>query len=349
LNGTEEAAVVDISRKDALIRYLTGKEVFAENAGLYVRYFSGGVSCTVAFVSDTKKQVIIKQALPALKVAELWECDPGRMAAEYKALEIYARLTPRYVPLPVFYDEENNIMCREAAPEDCPMWKTQLLEGLLDFRVAEKAIDSLLIVHNETAGKSEVKEAFQNTDVFYNLRINPYIEFTVEKHRELKKDSEAVIELLMGGKFALVHGDYSPKNILVSGDQIFILDMEVAHFGHPAFDLAFFSNHFLLKSIKNKRWSDAYLNMLRYMMDIYFKGLTCMDALTLEKAAVLTLAFLFLARVDGKSPAEYITQEEDKTLIRQISFEMLNGRMGSFDEVISLVKNVVGKKKKERT
>jgi 5-methylthioribose kinase len=334
--------VVDIADKEALLGYLAGKRVFPGAGNLYVRYFSGGVSGTVALVADAEKSVIVKQALPALKVAETWECDPDRMIIEHRALEVYARLVPDCVPAPLFYDDKNRVMCREAAPEACSMWKTHLLEGLLDFRVAKKAIETLRAVHHRTASDAGLRDTFRRTDIFYSLRVNPYIEFTVKKHPDLKPLSEPVIEMLMNEKIALVHGDYSPKNILVSGEKIFILDMEVAHFGHPSFDIAFFSTHFLLKSVKRKDWQDAYLSMLRYMTNIYFRGVTRVDAKDLERAAVGILGFLFLARVDGKSPAEYLTGDSDKALVRTIALRILKDRLASFGEVIALVKKECG-------
>jgi hypothetical protein len=329
--------MVDISDAQELKSYLADKKVFSRK-NFHIRYFSGGVSCNVAFVSDGEKSLIIKQALPALKVKELWECDPGRMVIEHKALEVYARLVPGCVPAPVFYDGDNYIMCRQAAPEECPMWKTQLLEGLLDFRVAQKSIETLLTVHNKTAPAAEIRATFQDTDIFYSLRINPYIEFTAAKYPEFKRCADSINAMLMNEKICLVHGDYSPKNILVSGRDIFVLDMEVAHFGHPAFDLAFFLNHFLLKSVKNKIWGGAYLAMLGCMAHFYLSGLTCINAREMEASTVRVLAFLFLARVDGKSPAEYITGEEDKDLIRKMAFVMLRENFTSFGEVVRLVK-----------
>jgi hypothetical protein len=321
-----------------LREYLEKRKVFPSVKGLYFRYFSGGVSCDVAFVSDGKRSLLLKQALPALKVAERWECDPARMIVEHRALEVYARLVPGAVPAPVFYDSHNYIMCREAAPEECPMWKTQLLEGLLDFRVAKKAIEALLEVHNRTAGDAGVAEMFKDRQVFYDLRISPYIEFTCVKYPSHKEAAKALIHRLMNERRCLVHGDYSPKNILVSGTQIYILDMEVAHYGHPAFDLAFFTNHFLLKAVKNKAWGGAYLSMLRFMTDIYLKGLSALDSEEMEAASVAALGFLFLARVDGKSPVEYITEEADRELIRRLAGKIILNRFSTFDEVISLVR-----------
>ncbi|MDR2931746.1 MAG: phosphotransferase [Oscillospiraceae bacterium] len=339
--------MIDIANQDILRRYLKDKQVFDTPEDLYIRFFPGGVSGTVAFASGGEKSVVIKQALPFLKVAARWACDPRRMLIEHRALEVYARLVPQSVPLPIFFDEENYIMVRQAAPESCRMWKEQLLGGLLDFRVAKQAALAIAAVHNGTAGDAAVRETFLDDSVFYSLRINPYIETAVDKHPRLARKAEEVIAVLMHEKIALVHGDYSPKNILVGdatgsdsadGGDIFILDMEVAHYGHPAFDLAFFSNHFFLKSIKNRMWKDAYLNMLRYMLDRYFSGVRFMDKRALERDTVRTLGFLLLARVDGKSPAEYITEDADKDLVRSLAFAILDEDRGDFAGVIETAK-----------
>jgi hypothetical protein len=335
--------MIDICDTAQLKSYLSDKKVFANCDNLYTRIFPGGVSGNVVLVSDGEKSLIVKQALSKLKVKEVWACDPSRLFIEHKALEVYARITPENVPKPLFYDMDNHIMIREAAPENCSNWKEDLLGGLLDFQVAEKAIRALALVHNQVASDNETREMFKDNKVFYDLRINPYIEWVVGKYPALKENAAPVIAMLMNKKITLVHGDYSPKNILVSGRNIFILDMEVAHIGHPAFDLAFFLNHFLLKSIKHKQWADAYHTMLLYMADLYCGQVNCMDAKTLECDTLATLAFLFLARVDGKSPAEYITCDEDKELVRHLAFEMIEKPVGSFREMVSRVRQKIHK------
>jgi hypothetical protein len=340
--------MIDITDKAVLLDYLSSRGMFKKEDVPSVQYFSGGVSCTVAFVSAGGKELIVKQALPRLKVAEIWECDPRRIVIEHKALEVYARIAPQCVPAPLFYDEENLAICREAVPEAYPMWKTNLLEGLLDFRVAKKAIETLVTVHNQTAKDQEIAKTFKDTGVFYSLRVNPYIEFTVSKYPELKERAAKVISMLMDEKIALIHGDYSPKNILVMGDRIFILDMEVAHFGNPGFDTAFFANHFVLKAVKHKWWNEAYLTMLRYMMGLYFNKVSCADPALLERTTIRILGFLFLARVDGKSPAEYITDEADKALIRRMALKIIQEDYRSFEEVIQLVRTGTDQTKSKR-
>jgi 5-methylthioribose kinase len=328
--------MIDISDNSQLKRYLAGKNLFQDCDNLRFHLFPGGVSGNVVLASDGKTSLIVKQALPKLKVKENWECDPGRMLMEHKALEVYARITPGNVPKPVFYDMDNHIMIREAAPEDCSNWKEDLLSGRLDFQVARKAVEALALVHNQAASDEEIRKTFRNNKVFYDLRVNPYIEWVVaEKYPELKENAAPVIDMLMNQKITLVHGDYSPKNILVSGSNIFILDMEVAHIGHPAFDLAFFFTMFVCKSVKNKLWADAYLNMLVYMYNLYFHEINCMNPDVLRRDTLITLAFIILARVDGKSPAEYITGDDDKNLIRRFAFEEIKHPSSSLAEMIS--------------
>lgn len=333
--------MIDIASIDILRNYLAEKKVFGDAADVRIHYFPGGVSGTVAFASDGSRELIVKQALPFLKVAERWECDPSRMRIEYLALETYGKFVPQSVPRAVSFDDENFIMIREAAPEHWVMWKSHLLSGVLDFRIAEKAAASLLTVHNHTAGDPAIKTLFGDKAVFYNLRINPYIEKVLEKHPALSEAGEAVIAMLMDSAVALVHGDYSPKNILVDQSNLCILDLEVAHYGHPAFDLAFFSNHFLLKTVKSPQWKGAYLNMLRFMLNIYLPGVRFMDAAKMESETVEVLAFLLLARVDGKSPAEYIQEPADKDKVRKLAYKILASRHKTFDSVIAAAQKIV--------
>ncbi len=333
--------MIDIAKQEELIRFLLDRKLIESAEKTRIRYFGGGVSGTVAMAATERDCYIVKQALPYLKVKADWPCDATRMNIEYAAQELYYKVIPEYVTAPVCFDGENYIMVRVAAPDTCVMWKADLLAGCLDFRIAEKAASALRDVHNRTAGDPEVLRQFGDIHIFYELRISPYIEYVVEKYPELTEKAKRVTDLLMTSKIALVHGDYSPKNIMVDGTDMYVLDLEVAHYGHPSFDMAFFSNHFLLKSVKNKQWADSYLNMLSYMKDIYFGGIRFMDAALLEKQVCDVLGFLFLARVDGKSPVEYLTDEADKELVRRTAFEMIEKQPGTLAEMAELVRTAV--------
>lgn len=337
--------MIDISRKDILEEYLRNKGIMADCLNMYIRFFGGGVSGTVAFVSDGKRNLIVKQALSKLKVKDDWKCDPKRMKVEFEAQEIYSKLAPESVPKPILYDNENFIMVREAAAEDCCMWKSNLMEGIFNFKTADTVIRTLLTVHNKAAGLAEVTEKFANNQYFYDLRISPYIQRVAEIYPELKTKAEMVSQKLLQERITLVHGDFSPKNILVTNDGICLLDFEVAHKGHPAFDLAFFFNHFILKAVKNKQWFPVYLNMLQCMLSCYFSEVVCMDREKLLADMLELLPFMLLARIDGKSPAEYITSENDKGIIRDLAGRMFRERMRGIEEITEMIE----KRLKEET
>jgi Ser/Thr protein kinase RdoA (MazF antagonist) len=150
----------------------------------------------------------------------------------------------------------------------------------------------------------------------------------------------------MDSAITLIHGDFSPKNIMVVGRNASILDYEVAHYGHPSFDIAFFSNHLILKAVKNKQWAGAYIAMLNYILDIYFSKIKCVPALELEKSFIHLLSLLMLARVDGKSPVEYLTLEEDKELVRTMAYRIPRQGLSTYKEIIPLFLSDISQKEK---
>ncbi|HHW11397.1 MAG TPA: phosphotransferase [Firmicutes bacterium] len=335
--------MIDISNQKILEEYLRQRKLISDADGFKLEYCKGGVSGTVVYVERPGKPLIIKQALAKLKVKETWLCDPNRMNIEYESNKIYHELMPENAPEVYFYDEENYIFGREAVPAGCTMWKADLLDGLLDFKIAQKAIETMAVVHKECAGDPAVAAKFADKKIFYDLRISPYIVFTVGKHPQLQAYADRVSTELMEREITLVHGDYSPKNIMVVGRGIKVLDYEVAHYGHPAFDLAFFSNHFILKAVKNPQFAQAYLNMLAYMIGLYFDRVDYMDRTELESCYIRTLALLMIARVDGKSPVEYLTAEPEKQeLVRRMTFGLVAEKIENFADALRLISKSVG-------
>jgi 5-methylthioribose kinase len=327
-----------ITNHGTLKKYLIGKGIIGESEPVDIETLSGGVSGDVVRVTAKNKSLVIKQALERLKVEANWFSDPKRILTEIKGLEVYHQLVGEHVPRLYFHDDENHLYGMEAAPKHSEMWKAHLLQGRIDLNIAQKVVSSLAKVHNETANNIKLKESFKDKTNFYDLRIEPYFETTMNKHVSLSKYFSKAINILMKEQLALVHGDFSPKNILVHESKIFILDFEVAHFGAPSFDIAFFITHFMLKAVKNKQWSDAYLNAIKYMIAEYKKRCAHLHWEELEAQSVPMLACLFLARVDGKSPAEYITRAEDKLLIRKISSRILLENINTFEMVTGYCK-----------
>ena len=326
--------MIDLANEAVLQRYLREKAFVSDAEPWSCHYCGGGVSCTVVLVHSGEKLIILKQALEKLKVKEEWLCDPNRMYIEYRSNEIYHALMPDSSPAVFFYDPDNYIYARDAVPEEWWMWKAELLRGVLNYSAADQAIRTLCTVHNACAKMPEVAAEFADKGIFYNLRVSPYIEFVTARYPQLRAAADEVIRLVMDSAVTLVHGDFSPKNIMTDGHTIQVLDYEVAHYGHPAFDLAFFSTHFILKSVKNRALAPAYLTMLRNMLRVYFETVDCMDASRLERDYLQVLPFIVLARVDGKSPAEYITEDADKDMLRQIGFWLVDARLDRYPDMI---------------
>jgi tRNA A-37 threonylcarbamoyl transferase component Bud32 len=329
--------VLDIENRDLLTNYLLDKGIINNKENYNIEYCKGGVSCIAALVEISGKTMLIKQGRPKLAVKEEWLADPARMGIEARANEIYNRYVPESVPAVIFYDPENFILFREAAPADCTMWKTDLLNGILDFEVAKKTIDALVTVHNKCYNDIDIANIFADDTIFYQLRISPYIEFVLGKYPELRNFGEQLIKRLRERKLSLVHADYSPKNILVLKNRdICILDYEISHYGDPVFDVAFFTNHIVLKSAHLRQWSAAFLNMLLYMTNTYFNKMTYGDPKLVEEDCIKILAMMMIARIDGKSPVEYITSETTKQLVRDMALKLLNSTIKSYQDAAEL-------------
>jgi 5-methylthioribose kinase len=219
----------------------------------------GGVSNTVLLAETVHGRLVIKQALERLRVAEEWLADPARTLREASALRDVTEIFPAgAAPAVVFVDERNYIYAMEAAPEGAQDWKTLLLSGVIDPAVGG-AVGQLLARQVE-ATRTAVpwRERYGDQRVFDELRLDPYYRFTAARHGELAPYFARAIARCREQATSLVHGDWSPKNLLIAGGKPMIIDYEVVHYGDAAFDAAFLLNHLLLKSYHRPQWRSRY-------------------------------------------------------------------------------------------
>jgi hypothetical protein len=142
-----------------------------------------------------------------------------------------------------------------------------------------------------------------SAESFEAQRVDPYLRTIVRRHPDLAETVDVYVERLLATRRCLVHGDFSPKNVLVGRDGLWVIDWEVTHRGDPAFDLAFMLNHLLLKAIHRPQGRRDYETCGRAFLEAY--------AQPFDPEYVLGLVgCLMLARVDGKSPAEYLSERE---------------------------------------
>jgi len=288
---------------DTVISYLAGRGLLRPGPPAPVEALGGGVSNVVLAAGA----YVVKQALPRLRVAEEWLAKRERALTEGEALRFAARLTPGRVPDVLDIDREACAITIARAPAEWRNWKAVLLSGEADPRVARELGRILAAWHAASIGDGRVARRFGDWEAFDQLRIDPYHRTVARRHPDLARAVGRVIEEMEARRIALVHGDYSPKNVLVGDGALWVLDFEVAHHGDPDFDLAFMLNHLSLKAIHRPQAAARYRRCAEAFLAAYREGAPGLDPLPERLAR--HLGCLMIARVDGKSPAEYLTAQ----------------------------------------
>src|SRR6185436_14967441 len=197
-----------------------------------------------------------------------------------------------------------------------PVWKTLLSEGRADVGFAAQVGRTLARIH---AATTALAAAFPTDAIFFAIRLEPYLLATGAQHPALKARLEALVERTAATKVCLVHGDVSPKNILAGPRGPVFLDAECAWYGDPAFDIAFCLNHLLLKCLWVPQATMRFLACFDALAGAYLSGVSWESASDAESRAASLLPALLLARVDGKSPVEYLTQDAEKQKVRDFA------------------------------
>ena len=285
---------------------------------------AGGVSSDIWRADLPSGRVCVKRALPRLRVAQLWEAPVERNRYERLWLQAAGAAVPGAAPRVLAWDDARGLFAMEFL--DFPVWKSQLAAGIAEPAFAARVGAALAAVHGATAGRDEVRRQFAADAIFHAIRLEPYLVATAARHPDLAKILSSLVERTAATKKCLVHGDVSPKNILVAprGPAHFpvFLDAECAWYGDPAFDLAFCLNHLLLKCAWVPRAREAFLRCFDALAASYLSRASWEDAQGLEQRAATLLPGLLLGRVDGKSPVEYL-DEAQRARVRKTARELL--------------------------
>jgi 5-methylthioribose kinase len=268
---------------------------------------AGGVSSDIWRIDTARSgSVCAKRALPKLRVAADWHAPIARNRYEARWMQVATQAVPGCTPRLLGQHDGLGVLVMEYLdPARHKLWKQCLRDGEVDAPFARSVGDTLARIHGHAARQPELASQFDTDTIFFDIRLDPYLLATAEKHPDLAEALQALVVQTQSHKVALVHGDVSPKNILVGpyGQPVF-LDAECAWWGDPAFDLAFCLNHLLLKCL----WVPA-------------------------SASALVNSFDALARVDGKSPVEYLTGEPQCRIVRRCASELLRQPVARLVEV----------------
>lgn len=279
---------------------------------------TGGVSSDIVRADLASGPVCIKRALPRLKVKADWQAPVERNHWEVEWMRTATRVEPDAVPPILGEDLAAGMFAMAYLNEaDHPVWKTRLLDGRIDTAFAAEVGRRVAHIHSVTAGDTAVRALFATDHIFFPIRLEPYLIATARAHPDLARHLERLARDTACTHLALVHGDVSPKNILCGPRGPVFLDAECAWYGDPAFDLAFCLKHLLLKCLGRPQWSARYLACFDALAVAYLAGVTWETQAQIETRTARLLPGLFLARVDGKSAVEYVTDDWQRDAVRR--------------------------------
>ena len=313
------------SLPEPVLKFLRDARLVAPGESPPAVALCGGVSSDIWRVDLARGPLCVKGALPRLRVSQVWEAPIERNRYEYEWLKIAGDAAPGAAPR--VYAESGGLFAMEYL--DFPVWKECLRQGDARPAFAARVGATLAAIHAATAGRSDLAERFPTDAIFHAIRLEPYLVATGRKHPALRAQLELLVERTARTKLCLVHGDVSPKNILVSPRGPVFLDAECAWYGDPAFDLAFCLNHLLLKCLWVPAAAPRFLECFSSLADSYLKGVTWEAPGGIAERTATLLPGLLLARVDGKSPVEYLTDESAKDRVRKYARHFLHHPLSS--------------------
>ena len=304
------------------------------DSAVTLKALTGGVSSEIYLVIDGASRFVVKQALGKLMVKDDWFADTSRNESEYDYIQYVSQIVPDSVPRVLH--KGNGYFAMEYLSDGFENWKEQLLGKMWEIEYA-KTVGSLLAkIHSVSKGDAEAAKRFNNDQNFWDLRIEPYIVTTGKRHPELTSLFEEEATRLRNHKECLVHGDFSPKNILVSESRLVALDCEVANFGDPVFDYCFLLDHLLLKALFHGSDGKDLRPLVECFMDAYGSviKMSPLESEEFSNRGGRLLAMLLLARVDGKSPVEYLIEESQKEVVRRFVYRALHSTTMSLEDLI---------------
>jgi 5-methylthioribose kinase len=307
------ASPLDIEQPPALLTYLRTQQHITPDETPRIEVLAGGVSSRTVLVERASGEAwVLKQSLDKLRVATDWFSDPQRIHCEALAMRWFNQLLPSgRVPTLVFEDHEAHVVAMQAVPQPHENWKKRLLAGGLTQKHAADFGRLLGQIHRLTyEQRAEVQPSFAACSFFESLRIEPYYRYTSTQITEAAGFLNTLIADTLATTVTLVHGDFSPKNVLIYQDELVLLDHEVAHWGDPAFDIGFSLTHLLCKAhlLAEQRNSFVlaanlyWFSYLEALGDVPWRG-------ALEARAVRHTLGCLLARAAGRSQVEYLNAE----------------------------------------
>jgi 5-methylthioribose kinase len=324
------------------------QELTAENAGQYLHDrgwianvpvraepLGWGVSNLVLRIVTPGQSFVLKQSRPRLRTLDPWFSDLERVYREEEVMRALLPLLPEpTVPRVLFSDRANYVFAMTEAPAASRVWKEVLLSGEVDLAVAEQAGSILGRIHEATAQNPAIVAPFHDRAVFIQLRVDPFYRKVQERRPEVAREVGIIADRMLSRQDALCHGDYSPKNILVHDRGFTLVDYETAHWGDPTMDPGFFLSHLMLKAARRPALREKFFELTRAFWRAYLDAVQFCPPTELASRAIEHFGVCALARIDGTSPVDYLTDESNREAVRELARWVLRERPLQWEEVL---------------
>lgn len=306
-----------------------------------VELLGGGVSNMVFRVRTAERLFVLKQSRPQLRTKDAWYSDLDRVYREQEVMEMLHPFLPDTVPQVLFSDRENYVFAMSHAPEAAKVWKQELLAGNVDLEIGKQAGIVLGRMHEITAREPELIERFADRNVFIQLRVDPFYRRIQERLPDVAAAVEPLIQQLLTRQQALCHGDFSPKNILTHADGFTLVDYETAHLGDPTMDIGFFLSHLILKAVKLAELRAQFVALIDAFWSGYFQEADFSPHDELQARGIQHLAVCLLARIDGTSPVDYLSEAPERAAVRSLGRRILLEKPATWVRVRELADDAV--------
>lgn len=291
--------------------------------GATITPIPGGVSCETALVSLNSGDFVVKRALARLKVSEVWMSAPSRITAEAAGLEWFHQLTPHNVPAPLGVSKKHFGLVLPHAPRPCPDLRTILLDdpSRAPENVGKKLGDIAVTWHShspELAKGGELDDRVRLTE----LRLDPFYRDIATRWPHFEGVIGALVEELYQAQVCVVHGDFTPKNILClpTGD-IWVIDTEVAHIGQPVLDSASMLAHLTIKAFHHRgKASFAAIEKIRRDFIDTISG----HSPSVPRSLPGHMGVVMAVRVAGRAQVPYLS-DENKAAVARAATMLLDG------------------------
>ncbi len=292
-----------------LVAWLAASGLLRDPTRAVANPIVGGVSSDVWRIDGGGRSFVVKRSVSKLRVRADWFSNPARLRYEFLYLQTVAEIFPGAVPQLLSTQPDAPFIAMEFLGPEYKNWKVLLLDGIIRADDARRAGEILGRVHAVTRNSPEIRARFETMEYFTELRIDAYLRTTASRQESAVAEAiRCEADRLSLHRECLVHGDYSPKNMLTGPDRFVVLDCETACFGDPAFDVAFLLNHLLLKALFHTGklpLVEELQQTVGQFRQAYQVGFG-VESDAVESRVARLLPMLLLARVDGKSPVEYL-------------------------------------------